>query len=209
MSFQRYDKVNKLRELIAGGTLWVDTPVGTINAYGGSSAPSGWLLCQGQAISRTEYASLFAVIGTSFGSGDGSTTFNIPDLRGEFLRGAGTNSHSGEGNGGAVGEHQDATTIDSSIMEQSTHRLVKAFAGDVNYTDVTNADSSNRTGLTGSAYFAVESSVTAAYSEHVTTRPTNTSVNYIIKATQSALPTDVAAGIEELLADKDYLTFSD
>ena len=87
MSFQKYDKVNKIRELIAGGTLWADTPVGTISAFGGSTAPDGWLLCQGQALSRTEYASLFSVIGTSFGSGDGSTTFNIPDLRGKFAEG--------------------------------------------------------------------------------------------------------------------------
>ena len=54
------------------------TPVGTIAAFGGTSAPSGWLVCDGSAISRTTYANLFDVIGTSYGSGDGSTTFNLP-----------------------------------------------------------------------------------------------------------------------------------
>lgn len=61
--------------------------VGEIVDYGGTTAPSLWLLAYGQAISRTTYASLFGVIGTSFGSGDGSTTFNVPDLRGRYTAG--------------------------------------------------------------------------------------------------------------------------
>jgi microcystin-dependent protein len=52
-----------------------------INQYAGSTAPSGYLLCQGQAVSRTTYAILFSAIGTTYGAGDGSTTFNLPDLR--------------------------------------------------------------------------------------------------------------------------------
>lgn len=62
-------------------------PVGTVQDFAGSTAPSGWLLCYGQAISRTTYAALFAVIGTGFGVGDGSTTFNLPDLRGRVIAG--------------------------------------------------------------------------------------------------------------------------
>ena len=57
-------------------------PAGSVTAFAGSSAPTGWLLCAGQAVSRTTYAALFAVIGTTYGSGNGSTTFNLPDLRG-------------------------------------------------------------------------------------------------------------------------------
>jgi len=64
-------------------------PPGTIFDYAGSSAPTGYLLCDGSAISRTTYASLFAIIGTIWGSGDGSTTFNLPDLRGRATIGAG------------------------------------------------------------------------------------------------------------------------
>jgi microcystin-dependent protein len=60
---------------------------GTILPYGGSSAPSGFLLCFGQAVSRSTYADLFAAIGTTFGAGDGSTTFNVPDLRGRIPAG--------------------------------------------------------------------------------------------------------------------------
>lgn len=58
-----------------------------VKAYAGSTAPEGYLLCQGQAVSRTTYSALFAVLGTSHGQGDGSTTFNLPDYRGTFLRG--------------------------------------------------------------------------------------------------------------------------
>jgi microcystin-dependent protein len=58
-------------------------PVGLISPWTTSTAPSGFLLCEGQPISRTDYAALFAVIGTTYGSGDGSSTFNIPDLAGK------------------------------------------------------------------------------------------------------------------------------
>ena len=62
-------------------------PSGVVEAYAGSVAPDGWLLCNGSAVSRSEYADLFAICGTIYGNGDGSTTFNLPDLRGEFVRG--------------------------------------------------------------------------------------------------------------------------
>ena len=58
------------------------TPTGTIAMFGGSSSPSGWHICDGSPISRSTFAALFGVIGTTFGIGDGSTTFNLPDLRG-------------------------------------------------------------------------------------------------------------------------------
>jgi microcystin-dependent protein len=62
---------------------YVDSnPTGAILPYGGASAPSGYLLCDGTAVSRTTFAALFAVIGTFYGVGNGSTTFNVPDLRG-------------------------------------------------------------------------------------------------------------------------------
>ncbi|MDE2040723.1 MAG: tail fiber protein [Elusimicrobia bacterium] len=62
-------------------------PTGAVVLFAMSSAPSGFLACNGAAVSRSTYAALFAAIGTTFGSGDGSTTFNLPDLRGEFVRG--------------------------------------------------------------------------------------------------------------------------
>ncbi len=62
---------------------------GMIIPFGGTTAPSGWLACDGSVVSRTTYAPLFAAIGTTWGVGDGSTTFAVPDLRGAFLRGTG------------------------------------------------------------------------------------------------------------------------
>jgi len=64
--------------------------IGTIIPFGGTAAPSGFLACDGSAISRTTYADLFSAISTTWGTGDGSTTFNIPDLRDRFIRGSGT-----------------------------------------------------------------------------------------------------------------------
>lgn len=74
---------------------WVETsggrgdtnPVGSVTAFAGATAPASWLLCAGQAVSRTVYAPLFAVIGTTYGAGDGSTTFTIPDMRGRAVAG--------------------------------------------------------------------------------------------------------------------------
>jgi microcystin-dependent protein len=60
---------------------------GQVSTFAMNTAPSGWLKANGAAVSRTTYATLFAAIGTTFGVGDGSTTFNLPDLRGEFMRG--------------------------------------------------------------------------------------------------------------------------
>lgn len=62
-------------------------PPGLMAPFAGGSAPAGWLLCFGQTISRTTYAALFAAIGTSYGTGDGTTTFNLPDLRGRVPAG--------------------------------------------------------------------------------------------------------------------------
>ena len=59
-------------------------PAGVVLPFAGSTAPTGWLLCFGQAVSRTTFASLFAALGTSYGAGDGSTTFALPDLRGRI-----------------------------------------------------------------------------------------------------------------------------
>jgi microcystin-dependent protein len=63
------------------------TPVGSVIDYAGAAAPTGWLLCYGQAVSRATYSDLFTAISTVYGSGDGSTTFNLPDLRGRVTAG--------------------------------------------------------------------------------------------------------------------------
>ena len=66
-------------------------PTGAIILYGEDTLPEGWLLCNGAAVSRSTYAGLFAKIGTKYGTGDGSTTFNLPDFRDRYPIGSGTN----------------------------------------------------------------------------------------------------------------------
>lgn len=93
------------------GSELVLAAAGMIFDYAGSTAPTGFLFCDGSAVSRTTFARLFAVIGTTFGSGDGSTTFNLPDLRGRVVAGrdnmggtaANRLTNSGTGNPGIDG----------------------------------------------------------------------------------------------------------
>ena len=219
MSVNKVSQTDGSLAPIAGGTLYADEPIGTILPFGGSAIPNGFLLCNGAAVSRTTYAALFAVIGTSFGSGDGSTTFNIPDLRGEFLRGAGTNSHSGQGDGGTVGQHQNATIIPNSGFATNSNNIrVYGYASTNTVTSLaTNFDKVLYPSTTG-----VETTTSSNLNRFTATndvasgtvRPTNTSVNYIIKATTIALPSDFEDAVDAKLALKqdkltDPLTKSD
>ena len=65
-------------------------PTGVVQAFAGNTLPNGWLLCDGSAVSRTDYAALYAVIGTTYGAGNGSTTFNLPNLVDKFVEGSAT-----------------------------------------------------------------------------------------------------------------------
>ncbi len=74
-------------DAIAAAIIAAANPPGKVDAFAMSSAPSGWLFCDGSAVSRTTYSNLFLAIGTAHGAGDGANTFNLPDYRGMFLRG--------------------------------------------------------------------------------------------------------------------------
>ena len=108
-------------------------PVGCVQMFAGASAPSGWLLCNGQLVSRTTYATLFAAISTTFGAGDGSTTFAVPDLRNRFAVGVGTTGFTVTlgGTGGAkdaiVVAHTHTGTTDSAGAH--THTIGGAASG--------------------------------------------------------------------------------
>lgn len=90
-------------------------PTGAVMAFARNSAPSGWLECNGNAISRTLYPDLFAAIGISFGAGDGSTTFNLPNLRGEFIR--------GWDNGRGVDSGRTFGSAQSGAIQSHTHSV--------------------------------------------------------------------------------------
>lgn len=85
-------------------------PIGSVFAFAPNTAPAGYLLCDGAAVSRTTYADLFAAIGTTFGSGDGVATFNVPDLRDWFIRGRGTGRTIGSTQAAALALHTHAVS---------------------------------------------------------------------------------------------------
>lgn len=86
-------------------------PIGTIFWYAKNSVPAGFLACDGSLVGRENYAELFSAIGTTFGAGDGSTTFALPDLRAKFIRGAGISG----GYRASFGQTQEATGLASGI----------------------------------------------------------------------------------------------
>lgn len=100
------------------GTNLTTVPTGTVSAFAGSAAPTGYALCDGSAVNRTTQAALFAVIGTTYGSGDGSTTFNLPDLRGRVVAGLGesllgaTADSLGDDNGLIADTKEHTLTVD-------------------------------------------------------------------------------------------------
>lgn len=101
------------------------SPTGQVGAFAMATAPTGWLAANGALVSRTTYAALFAAIGTVYGAGDGTTTFALPDLRGEFLRGL--DSGRGVDTGRAIGSAQDAALLNH------THTGTTSAAGAHNH----------------------------------------------------------------------------
>jgi microcystin-dependent protein len=135
-------------------------PVGSIQAlaYVPGAPISGWLYCNGDAVSRSTYANLFAAIGTTYGVGDGSTTFNLPDLRGVFLRGR--DDGKGYDSGRAIGTYQ------ADDNKAHTH-TVSAYIGGSSF-----AISSNP----GNANFGSETTS----SNGTEARPKNIAIHYVI-----------------------------
>lgn len=109
---------NQLNSDVAGALqkqIVQNSPIGEIKMYAGQTEPEGWLFCKGQALSRSEYSNLFEVIGTVFGTGDGSTTFNLPNLQKRFPVGVGN----GYGLGKTGGE--ETHTLTTEEMPEHTH----------------------------------------------------------------------------------------
>lgn len=112
-------------------------PTGTITAFGAATAPTGWQLCDGTAISRTTNAALFAVIGTTYGPGNGTSTFNVPDLRQRFPLGhaaSGTGSTLG-GTGGTIDHVHALNSATSFAAITATSNQIGVDRKSVNFTD--------------------------------------------------------------------------
>jgi len=109
--------------------------VGTIKPWGKATAPDGYLLCDGSAVSRSTFADLFAVIGTTYGTGDNSTTFNVPDLQGKFPQGkSGTTNLATTGGANTV---TVAVTNNQAVSSTSTQSV--SITGNISNTSLTTA----------------------------------------------------------------------
>lgn len=161
---------------VLGDTL----PIGIIMEYPGSNIPSGWLLCDGQAVSRTLYSELFNLLGTTYGSGDGSTTFNIPNLKGKVAVGKDENDTDFDTLGETGGEKTH--TLSVSEMPAHSHDLVyvKSNSTPLNNAGVSGFNSTN-TGV-GTKENAVEN--TGGGQAHNNLQPYIVQ-NFLIKAKQA------------------------
>ena len=169
-------------------------PTGSVHMMATTTVPSGYLKCNGQAVSRTTFAALFAVIGETWGEGDGTTTFNVPEMRGEFVRGlddgrgvdSGRNikNHQGDQNR----QHSHSTSVTSTVNDP----------GHIHQVQYSNSDSGDGvieesgTGLSGqeptlsaTTGITVNTTVTVqndpSVQSQVEARPRNVAMLYVIK----------------------------
>lgn len=180
---------------IADGVLSVTTvapidlvPTGAVMAFAGGSAPTGWLICNGAAISREVYSNLFAAIGATYGAGNGLTTFNLPDLRGEFVRGL--DAGRGVDAGRVLGSSQASANLSHSHSGSSNETGAHTHS----YTDtqVTPGESGTMPSDEGDwvKYSVASTTGSSGNHSHIITisnsgateaRPRNIAMNYIIK----------------------------
>ena len=116
--------------------------VGAIKPWGKATAPAGYVLCNGAAISRTTYADLFAVIASTYGAGNGSTTFNVPDLQGKMPQGYDGSTYNLAGTGGANTVTVDVT---NGLSATSTDTLAVSVTGSISTTSLSTAQIASHT----------------------------------------------------------------
>ena len=177
-------------------------PTGSVVMFATTSPPSGYLKCNGAAVSRTTYAALFAVIGTTHGAGNGSTTFNVPDLRGEFVRGwdDGRGVDSGRNFGTAQGDNNkqhNHSASGSTSISPSVHNHVfpgddqianangvggwsNRTTGNFNY-DAKSQSGAGRVYRTSDVTISASTTVTVNNSAAGEARPRNIALMYVIK----------------------------
>ena len=154
-----------------GNTVIIGSEIGTVSAFAMPTAPEGWLVCDGSAISRTDYADLFATIGTVWGAGDEISTFNLPDLRGEFVRGF------DDGRGVDAGRVFGSTQVDEFKEHEHTGQFNGLSQG------IAYVVNSNRIGMYAgdNSYSTVKYGAVPAEGG-IETRPRNVAMTYAIKA---------------------------
>lgn len=166
-------------------------PIGTLISFMGTTAPTGYLICDGSQYSISDYPYLARHFADDFGKsnyfgGDGESTFAVPDLRGEFLRGTGTATRN-TGSGAGVGVHQNATEhATSGSWTDGTNGWFGGFSSQIAKFPSQNANVDRKGGASSGIFFGASKNLESQYKNQpiwYTARPTNTSVLYCIKAT--------------------------
>jgi microcystin-dependent protein len=151
---------------------------GTIMAYGGSGTPSGYLLCDGSAVSRTTYSALYSAIGTTWGSGNGSTTFNVPNLSGYYLKGSTSSGSSLSAGLPNITGHMGAN---GGIGMIGISDCSGAFSATNNNTKATKYQSASSTRTADLRASFSASSSNSIYGSSTTVQPASKTVRYVIK----------------------------
>ena len=170
-------------QLITDGTaVWKvkkigsEVPAGIMQMFAGNTIPAGWLLCDGSAVSRTDYAKLFSAIGTTWGAGDGSTTFNLPNSIGRFAEGAATSgSYKSAGLPNITGQTPKAFLQDGIGTQPTRHN---GAIENVCHTNIQGAAGTNY----GAMFIKLDASMSnPIYGNSDTVQPNSFTVRYIIK----------------------------
>ena len=165
-------------------------PTGSVHLMATTTVPSGYVKCNGAAVSRTTYADLFSTIGTAFGAGDGSTTFNVPDLRGEFVRGwddsRGVDSGRSFATSQADQNKSHNHTATSTVTDPGHFHTTENFVVRSNYQEPRNLGvgtdgNANNTGDTNSKTTGITVSTSIANDGATDARPRNIAMMYVIK----------------------------
>jgi microcystin-dependent protein len=182
-------------------------PAGTVLPFAGSTAPSGWALCDGSTVSRADNPELYLAVGDAWGNGDGSTTFHLPDMRGKFMRGtdnaagndpdsgtrtaANAGGNTGDNVGTVQGDGTNSAGLSAALNGDHRHFTQSAASQNNVGLNTTWPESNGVPGLYGGRYSTTDatvspSSTTGAHVHtvsggNVETRPLNANMNYIIK----------------------------
>ncbi len=190
------DDVNENFDAVAANTV----PTGALMPFAGQTAPLGWALCDGAEVDRSAQAALFAVVGTSFGEGDGTTTFHLPDMRGRFVRGHDAGSGHDPGSASRVasnpgGDAGDAVgSYQADAFQGHHHNIAVTGANwawhentgteeDVESSGANDDDSRSLSELAAQLTATTPETMSGQGTRRYTneTRPKNVSLNYIIK----------------------------